>query len=311
MTDDAWMSAMEHPGEVPSAAAGPLARWQCQIMEIELVRRIPAALRPADRLRVLIPGMGAALHATLCTERRMAYLTDGHILVLAPGAAHSIRCEHHADAVVIALDPRALDVQACGDACGAGFAGPDAFLSAMGRMLATRMESRWHPATAFLGSLARVITWRVRELFRQPPRSARARGLPAHKLRMVERIVRARLSDPLQVSEISDAVGMSAGHFSRAFKRATGYSPCMYVTLQRVQRAKELLRNSERTLAEIATMVGLATPRHLAVAFHRLSEPSPGMFRCGPYTTRVGFRSVPASRPCAEAPRARARTSSP
>lgn len=72
---------------------------------------------------------------------------------------------------------------------------------------------------------------------------------------------------------------MSAFHFSRLFKLATGQSPHAYLTQQRVERAKELLAESRLPLVHIASAVGFQTQGHFTEVFRRHTCTTPRRFR--------------------------------
>jgi transcriptional regulator GlxA family with amidase domain len=58
------------------------------------------------------------------------------------------------------------------------------------------------------------------------------------------------------VNELAATAHMSAHHFARMFKEATGIPPHRYITLQRVDDAKQLLSDTELPLVEVAAAVG-------------------------------------------------------
>jgi AraC family transcriptional regulator len=72
---------------------------------------------------------------------------------------------------------------------------------------------------------------------------------------------------------------LSPYHFSRQFKRSTGLSPHQYVVRKRVERAKELLINTDLTLYEVAISVGFVDQSHLAKHTKRLLGVSPKYLR--------------------------------
>ena len=63
---------------------------------------------------------------------------------------------------------------------------------------------------------------------------------------------------------------MSQYYFSKLFKMSTGTTPHQYVMRRRVERAQELLRESQTPLAEVATQVGFETPSHFTGVSRKL-----------------------------------------
>ena len=72
---------------------------------------------------------------------------------------------------------------------------------------------------------------------------------------------------------------MRAVYFARAFKQATGVRPYTWLTKQRVERAKELLRDPSRKLADIAQLCGFVDQSHFTRVFSRSEGYSPGRWR--------------------------------
>jgi AraC family transcriptional regulator len=57
---------------------------------------------------------------------------------------------------------------------------------------------------------------------------------------------------------------MSPYYFSRLFKQSTGLSPHQYLLHQRGERAKHLLADPRRRIADVSQEVGFAAQSHFA-----------------------------------------------
>lgn len=85
--------------------------------------------------------------------------------------------------------------------------------------------------------------------------------------------------DDLRLDDLADAAGLSPSHFSRVFKRETGTSPWRYVIEARVDRAKTLLQDPTRSLADVAFATGFYDQPHFTRTFKRIEGVTPGTFR--------------------------------
>jgi len=79
---------------------------------------------------------------------------------------------------------------------------------------------------------------------------------------------------------MAKAVHLSAFHFARQFKAATGMPPYQYVVARRIERAQQLLGESnDLSLAEIATDVGFSDQSQFSTHFKRVVGVTPRRFR--------------------------------
>ncbi|MBW4541344.1 MAG: AraC family transcriptional regulator [Myxacorys chilensis ATA2-1-KO14] len=104
-------------------------------------------------------------------------------------------------------------------------------------------------------------------------------GLSKFKLKQAIEYIHAHLGENLSLAAIADELDMSQYYFCRLFKRSTGISPHQYLIQQRVERAKQLLRQPERTITAIALECGFSNQSHFAKHFGKLVEISPKQFR--------------------------------
>lgn len=84
---------------------------------------------------------------------------------------------------------------------------------------------------------------------------------------------------PLDVASLAQGAGMSAGHFTRAFKRAYGESPYSYVMTRRIERAMFLLRHDDLSVTEVCFAVGFSSLGTFSTRFSGLVGESPRAYR--------------------------------
>jgi AraC family transcriptional regulator len=88
-----------------------------------------------------------------------------------------------------------------------------------------------------------------------------------------------RLDQSFPVAAVADACGLSVNHFSRAFRRSMGKPPHRWLLDRRIERARELLRDTEISLADIALACGFAEQSHFTRVFTRTVGIPPGAWR--------------------------------
>lgn len=103
--------------------------------------------------------------------------------------------------------------------------------------------------------------------------------VPRRAVRRAIEYIHANLSENIRLEDIAAAASLSAFHFSRTFRKATGMAPYRYLTLMRVERVKGLLRESEWSLATIAEDAGFSDQSHMTKIFKRFTGTTPKAFR--------------------------------
>jgi AraC-like DNA-binding protein len=81
------------------------------------------------------------------------------------------------------------------------------------------------------------------------------------------------------VATLARAAHLSPAHFSREFRRAFGEPPHQYLLTRRMERAAELLRNTDRSVADICLLVGLTSVGSFTTSFGKTYGMSPTAYR--------------------------------
>ncbi|HEX4248303.1 MAG TPA: AraC family transcriptional regulator, partial [Pseudonocardia sp.] len=108
---------------------------------------------------------------------------------------------------------------------------------------------------------------------------ARATRLTSNTLHTVLAHIAERIADPLTVDDLAALAGLPRRPFAAEFKLATGMPVHQYVLRQRVNRAVELLTNSDQPIAEIAAELGFTHQAHLTRIVRRLNGTTPARLR--------------------------------
>jgi len=104
-------------------------------------------------------------------------------------------------------------------------------------------------------------------------------GLPAYRLKRVLDYIADSLETEISLSQLAAIAGMSPHYFSELFKQSTGRSPHNYVLLQRIERAKNQLRDPKCSIIDAALDAGFQNPSHFARMFRKVVGTAPSNFR--------------------------------
>lgn len=102
----------------------------------------------------------------------------------------------------------------------------------------------------------------------EPPAVAKARAFIA-----------ARLAEPLALSDVARAAGMSAFYFCKVFKAATGLTFTGYLARARIEKTKQLLLNPHTRISEAAFAAGFQSLSQFNRVFRRVAGESPTAYR--------------------------------
>lgn len=91
--------------------------------------------------------------------------------------------------------------------------------------------------------------------------------------------VRESIQEDWGIERMARESHSSARTLQRRFKDATGHSPHMWLTIERIEFAKDLLETTGMNIQNIADVTGLKTPETLRHHFKRLTGTSPTRFR--------------------------------
>jgi AraC family transcriptional regulator len=106
-----------------------------------------------------------------------------------------------------------------------------------------------------------------------------ASWMTPQRLRRIDALIEAGLESKLSVQDLAEALDLSAGFFTRAFRRATGRSPYDYIIDRRIARARHLLRDCDLGLAAIALAAGFASHAHMTATFRQRLGVTPQTLR--------------------------------
>jgi AraC family transcriptional regulator len=157
-------------------------------------------------------------------------------------------------------------------------------IESMARMAFDELQ-RDEDATAtnlYADSIANLLAVQLLRQYssdRLPPEKRYVNGLTNRRLRLVLDLIESDLSEDLTLKSLATAAGLSEYHFLRMFKQSTGYTPHQYVIVQRIERAKELLKKTEMTITEIAFLLGFSSSAHFTHHFHRKTGVTPSEVR--------------------------------
>ena len=103
-----------------------------------------------------------------------------------------------------------------------------------------------------------------------------------HLKKLIEEVCRymnANYSENYPISQYAKMCNLSESRFSHLFKECTGSSPAKYILNIKIQRAKELLENTDLSILQISEIVGMQTQNYFSRVFKKHTGISPVKYR--------------------------------
>ncbi len=249
-----------------------------------------------DFCELAIVTRGSAIH---CLEGREFPVTAGDVFLLQGRQRHYFRNRQDLDLINIMYDPEKIAL-------------PENELRRMPGYCALfmleptyrrqhRFASRLHLRRLALAHVERLADEMEQECGREEPGhevALRAKLLQlmvylsraytsadtteAHALLRVGHVIGALEKDfakDWRLDELLKIAHMSRSNLMRIFRKATGQTPIEYLVRLRIQRAMELLRNTDQTITEIALATGFNDSNYFSRQFRRILGSSPREFR--------------------------------
>lgn len=131
------------------------------------------------------------------------------------------------------------------------------------------------------GKALELIALQTAQWLQTAPPISRHRLKPSdiERIHQAKDIVTQRLEDPPSLLELARAVGVNDCTLKRGFRQVFGTTVFGYLRQQRLVKARQLLQNTEMSVAEVTCQVGYTHSGHFAAAFKREFGVTPKAFK--------------------------------
>ncbi|NCJ08504.1 AraC family transcriptional regulator [Synechococcales cyanobacterium C] len=159
----------------------------------------------------------------------------------------------------------------------------DPQIEAIGMMLLSELKQENLGGRLYIESLTYVLAVHLlRDYAAAKPRLTVYRGgLPQRQLLQVLEYIEEHLDQDIKLADLAALLGMSQFHFSHLFKQSIGMAPYQYLLQQRIELAKQLLKQTNRSIVNIALLCGFNSHSHLSKQFRQLTGMTPKAYRSG------------------------------
>lgn len=92
-------------------------------------------------------------------------------------------------------------------------------------------------------------------------------------------LIECHIMEPLSIAWIAGQMNYSAYYLSERFKKETGTSIGDYIKEKKIELAKALLLDMEKSIRDIAEDLSFSTPSRFTATFHKITGMTPGEYR--------------------------------
>ena len=148
------------------------------------------------------------------------------------------------------------------------------------QLLTSVMTAMWRDAetngltSAFFEQGLLILLTELTNYRKKTPLTRVVKPLSSHSLKRSLEFIDSQLDSNIRVTAVAKEANLDVRTFTRAFRAATGYAPFEYLTMRRMELAKNLLHKGH-TITEISMLVGYSNPSKFSAAFKRLTGKSP------------------------------------
>lgn len=137
------------------------------------------------------------------------------------------------------------------------------------------------PGAVYVEHLAVLALLHMAAMPPGTPDTDRSSKLDQKALDCVFAYVDAHLASDIRLSELAALTGLPMDTFARRFRASVGQPPYRYVLGRRVERAGQLLRETDTSISVVALATGFSSQSHLTSVFKHLTGTTPRAYRRG------------------------------
>ncbi len=143
--------------------------------------------------------------------------------------------------------------------------------------LQQRCFQKFSSMCAAPGEMAQVVSQEIENYMKE--HMGEGRGGEHRAVRIARRHIAENYASPISLSTIAGIVNISPIYFSVIFKKEAGVNFLDYLNKQRIEKSKELLKQTSLNIQEVSLAVGFQDQRYYAKMFRKLVGVTPTEYR--------------------------------
>lgn len=166
-----------------------------------------------------------------------------------------------------------------------------AMITRLCRQKGMELEQAFRMSDFYIQKLDDIHTvWGVRDLhdemvldYTEKMRKLRRSDTNSKHINACKEYIYSHIKERITIEDLSDELGVSASYLSRLFKKETGDSVSAYIRIQKIEKAKNLLRYSDYSIIDIANRLSFSSQSHFIQQFRESTGVTPKKYRDNNY----------------------------
>jgi AraC family transcriptional regulator len=168
--------------------------------------------------------------------------------------------------------PRRMDVEP-------KFCARDPLITELVLALTDEVLADYPGGPLYAESLGAALAAQLLRQHRPGPAPLRRGSFGTATLRRLTEYIETHLAEPIRLQDLADIAGVSSYQLVRRFKESKGQPPHQFLLRRRIARAREMLRQPDKTLLEVALSCGFSSQSHFSSVFRLLTGLTPRVYR--------------------------------
>ncbi|MBD3883011.1 helix-turn-helix transcriptional regulator [Phormidium tenue FACHB-886] len=244
-------------------------------------------------LKVSIPFGHTSIRASWQTasgQQKYQHVQGDHVAIMPASLAYETRWQRTSELIILCIQPAFIATVAEELMIGNSieiiehWTAIDPLIRQFGRALRHELQMGV-PSQLYIDSLTTFLaihllkTYSTAQLKPNPVTVGSSSGFPPHIRQQVIDYIESNLEQDLSLESIAQMLNLSSYRFARAFKQSIGLSPHQYLLQRRIERAKQLLTQTQFPIYEISYLLGFSSQSHFSTVFRRLTGTTPKAYR--------------------------------
>ena len=103
--------------------------------------------------------------------------------------------------------------------------------------------------------------------------------METHLVSSAKRLIEEKVEEPFRVNDLCVALGYSKSYLSKLFHEQTGETIANFAILQKIKRAKQLIRDGNLNFTQISDKLSFDNPQYFSRVFKRVTGMTPSEFK--------------------------------